>query len=238
MVANRLRLVREIFGERPVQGWHLTVDLPDLAERLSSEYSAIVDGICLQRTQALAGAAWADKTPEYILHLEQIHRLFPESKFIHVVRDGRDVAVSLFDKPWGPSNILTAAQYWKLCNHSTDLQTQLADQGLYLRVRYEDLLSEPEKTLVAVYDFLNLEKDDVAIKAVCEPVRRDNTGHWRHVLSTREVRLFEQLTGNILRQQGYETTFAEKPVNPPTSSHLQVSPTAQYLLATLLYQRH
>ncbi len=40
-------------------------------------------------------ARWGEKTPEYALGMQQIQRMWPDAKFIHVIRDGRDVALSL-----------------------------------------------------------------------------------------------------------------------------------------------
>src|SRR4051794_27962840 len=48
---------------------------------------------------------YADKTPHYVSHLPLLAERFPEARFVHVVRDGRDVALSLLEVPWGPDDV-------------------------------------------------------------------------------------------------------------------------------------
>ena len=56
---------------------------------------------------------YADKTPHYVSHLPRLAARFPEARFVHVVRDGRDVALSLLEVPWGPDAIEDAALHWR-----------------------------------------------------------------------------------------------------------------------------
>jgi len=98
---------------------------------------------------------WGDKTPPYRRHLRHIFRLVPEAYFIHVIRDGRDVAISYRGLWFGPGdNIEEQARFWVA--EITGAKDQARDVPQYLEVRYEELVAEPEKTLRTVCKNLQL----------------------------------------------------------------------------------
>ena len=55
---------------------------------------------------------WGDKSPPYTWKAKRIQRALPEAQFIHLIRDGRDVALSLSEVSWGPGDIQAAAAKW------------------------------------------------------------------------------------------------------------------------------
>ena len=99
---------------------------------------------------------WGDKTPRYMRAMPRIEKALPEARFIHLIRDGRDVALSqarrhLHDKP---VPIEVAAKRWS--KRITTARRQGADVGHYMEVRYEDLVAEPEAELRKVCEFIDL----------------------------------------------------------------------------------
>jgi len=102
---------------------------------------------------------WGDKTPVYAFHLESIGALLPEAHFIHLVRDGRDVAAS-WQKMWfSPGDdIETLARSWR------EIVMAAREQGKhcrhYLEVSYEDLVLRPRATIEEVCRYLSLSYDD------------------------------------------------------------------------------
>lgn len=98
---------------------------------------------------------WGDKTPLYDHHIIDINKLLPEVYFIHIIRDGRDVALSLKDKWFSPgNNIEDLANNWVYRIRETRRQAQHLSN--YLEVRFEDLVNEPEKTLQEICDFIKI----------------------------------------------------------------------------------
>lgn len=96
-----------------------------------------------------------DKTPGYVLHLRRIAAVLPEARFVHLIRDGRDVAASLRKLWWGPGDDVQAqAVDWLWRIREARQQAQVCPA--YLEVRYEDLVREPEPVLRRVCDFLEL----------------------------------------------------------------------------------
>jgi hypothetical protein len=99
---------------------------------------------------------WGDKTPVYCLEIGLIRRVLPEARFVHIIRDGRDVALSLRRQWFTPGrDMATLAKYWARCV----VRARRAGLGRrdYLEVRFEELVREPGPVLARVCRFLELE---------------------------------------------------------------------------------
>jgi hypothetical protein len=104
-------------------------------------------------------ARWGDKTPLYCLHMDTIRGVLPEARFIHLIRDGRDAALSLRTMWFSPGwEIETQAAYWRRCVVSA----RRAGVGRpdYLEVRYEDLIADTRRTLQRICEFIDLPYDE------------------------------------------------------------------------------
>jgi hypothetical protein len=101
---------------------------------------------------------WGDKTPTYRRSIEAIARLLPEAHFVHVIRDGRDVALSYRGLWFGPGDDLEAqARFW--VEHVTAARAQALRVPHATEVRYESLVGDPEATLRSICTFLELPYD-------------------------------------------------------------------------------
>lgn len=207
---NFTRLVRDILRERPVMQMKLTVDPLNLYKQTSTNYANLVNVLCKMRDKTSHNESWGDKTPHYILDLDILHNLFPRSKFIWLIRDGRDVALSLMAKSWGKKNIYSCAQYWKECNRDTDTKIFLESNNLLYKVRYEDLIDNPALEVSKLYEFLEEDFDPNALSNLFKDVRRDNKYHWKKRLNKHDVELFESVAARTLRKFGYETIHDER----------------------------
>jgi hypothetical protein len=98
---------------------------------------------------------WGDKTPPYRGHMVGIQRLLPEARFIHLIRDGRDAALSYRGLWFGPGKDIEAqARFWVAEVRSA--RTQSVELRYYLEIKYETLVSDPETTLRSICDYLGL----------------------------------------------------------------------------------
>ncbi len=105
-------------------------------------------------------ARWGDKTPDYLKRMRQIKGVLPEARFIHVIRDGRDVTLSTNKRiterghrdPMSPAR---AAKRWQ--RKILRARADGPELGEYLEVRYEDLITDTEATLRRVCEFAQLE---------------------------------------------------------------------------------
>jgi len=175
---------------------------------------------------------WADTTPEHLLHLHRIKETIPEALIIHIIRDGRDVALST-DKlgyihrlPWDrtPSRMVCGL-YWEwMVNKGRRDGRDLGHD--YTEVHFEDLISKPHETLARLGQFIGQELDydrirEVGIGSVSAPnssfadgsKREFNPlGRWKEGFPPQELQMFEALVGRTLEQNGYEPVTKNREV--------------------------
>ncbi|PAV24480.1 hypothetical protein CF392_16045 [Tamilnaduibacter salinus] len=219
--SNFNRLMRDILAERPIQQWRLNLDLKDFFDRVSPDfrYSNIVNQLMVYRQGGRDGVSWGDKTPHYIGDAERLFELFPEARYIYIVRDGRDVALSLLKKEWGPSNTVSCAEYWARQNSHPAVQDRLDRGDSIYFLTYEDLLANPAETIRSLYEFLGESVDPDKLDALIEETQAANSFKWRQTMSPRQIRQFESLAGGVLQRFGYPVIstnprlrFLEKPL--------------------------
>ena len=106
---------------------------------------------------------YGDKTPMYCQHMPVIQNLLPEAHFIHIIRDGRDVALSLQKVWFAPGkDIPTLAAYWSGLVRSTRQAASFTRR--YMEVRYESLIDNPEGVLRSICHFIRLEFNPVMLR--------------------------------------------------------------------------
>ena len=136
---------------------------------------------------------WGDKTPLYCMHVRSIEALLPEAHFVHIIRDGRDVALSLRPMWFAPGrDIETLASHWRQCVTTGRQQGSLCRR--YMEVRYEQLIEDSREVLAGICEFLDLDFDDRMLRChESAPERlREHQGRFRpdgSVVVTHEQRL-------------------------------------------------
>lgn len=185
---------------------------------------AIIAGLFEKNAQGEGKTRWGDKTPYYAMHLPKLLEWFPDAQIVHLVRDGRDVALSLFGRQHDFSvyNSYFAAEYWESYVEKGRAQGRQLAPGHYLELRYEDLLTQPDATMKTLCAFLGEEfsadlfdvtavDDPGKTPLVHKPLRADNAGKWRSKMSAAQIRAFESVSGNTLRAFGYELVTPGQP---------------------------
>lgn len=139
---------------------------------------------------------WGDKTPLYCMNLDAIRKVLPEARFIHLIRDGRDAALSLRRMWFSPGwEIETQATYWRNCVLAA--RHAGVNRADYIEVRYEDLILKTRETLNQICTFIDLAYDDVMLRYYTRtPARlKEHKGRSRpdgSPLRTQEERLRQQ----------------------------------------------
>jgi len=164
----------------------------------------------------------AERSPLHINHVGLMAAIYPDARFVHIVRDGRDVARSLVSMEWGPSSIEDAALEWRASVSATRTGT-LPER--YVEMRYEDLIADPRAQIAQLYARLGLRDDDSAVDAgVAEAGVSLNMdpnapavgiAKWRTALSHEELGAFMRVSGDVLAEFGY--TAADEPTNGPAA---------------------
>jgi hypothetical protein len=175
--------------------------------------SLVYDEVAARRGKSKAG----DKTPDYARCIPLLHELFPWARFVHVVRDGRDVALSMREwavegRPRGPARTkvwqeepaAACALWWAGMVTKAGHDGARLGPGQYLMFRYEDLVADQDAALRRVLPFLGLPFAPEVLEIQARPGRRD----WRTQMERRDVEIFEVIAGDLLRSLGYERTVA------------------------------
>ena len=210
MTADDLRAaLRSRSGEAPV------ADYPDAVARIFGAYA-----------RRHGKRRWGDKMPGYVMQLPLLASLFPGAQFVHIVRDGRDVALSAlaFD---GDDDLALAACNWRHRVTTGRRDGTALGAGRYREVRYEDLVDDGAATVAELCSFLGVDFDGrmLAVPAtgsvparllanphharLHEPVSRGPRS-WRTDMAGDDVALVEALAGPVLADFGYE--LAASPV--------------------------
>jgi len=169
-----------------------------------------------------------DKTPDYVRSIETLHRLWPSARFVHVIRDGRDVALSMMDWPkscpkpgdfatWREDRVSTAALWWEVNVRMGRQAGESIGHELYYEVRYESLVRRPREESAALCGFLGVPHSDAMLRfyevaAASDPGLETRRAHlpvtpglrdWRAELSPQDNERFEAAVGALLDELGY-----------------------------------
>src|SRR3954453_14550259 len=108
------RLAEAVWRHPKVREWRLEGAPPRRDGRSGgAAYRAALEAPYLAYAAQHGKPGWADKTPYYIGHIDELRRVFPDARIVNLVRDGRDVALSLLRVPFGPANVWAAAHQWR-----------------------------------------------------------------------------------------------------------------------------
>jgi hypothetical protein len=154
-----------------------------------------------------------ERTPVHALHLELISAIYPDARYIHIIRDGREVARSLLVQDFGPDTVTEAAAEWREAVSSARVATLPPER--YREVRYERLAADPEPELRDLYRWLELDPSADAIEAglaeagVSRNVDQASQGgvgtqRWRRDFDRGDLEAFNREAGTLLTELGYE----------------------------------
>lgn len=242
-----------IVQEPEIEEWGITPSWEDL-ESCQTIAEVIVE---LHRiyTRIKGKRCWGQKTPRFVREAELILTYFPGALFIHVVRDPRAVVNSLIHSDVHRSNAYHASIRWRM-----DVQSGLELERLHpenvLRVHYEDMVRDPEKTLRSILSFLNLSYDPVVGESseqssaeysrfydnIHANIDRGTTDQyiekWRKSLSGRDVEVVESLTGDFMQVLHYERTIESPIISPGYKAWMRFNRLFGLIRQTARYLRY
>lgn len=216
-ILNYRMFFKDWIGEKP-DPEQLVDSLPSLtpAEILNvlySEYAELYDS-----------ARWGDKSPIYCDYIGLLATIFPQAQFIHIIRDGRDVALSMLKAYKRPRffyvDIYYAARVWRQRVESARNSGQLISPGNYYELYYENLVSDTVGEVKQICKFLgeDYHQEMVEPEAAARnyyhskgihsgtrnPVNAGSVGAWKTNMTDEDQRLFQNTAGNLLVELGYD----------------------------------
>jgi hypothetical protein len=216
---NLNSLLTDITKERAIAQWGVKFTSEDVRNALGDHfsYTDVVNYICTELMKTKGKENWGDKTPHYILKLEQLTRLYPDAKYLYIIRDGRDVALSLLKKPWGPNNIFKCAQEWDQANNKAqqNIIRELQNNGQLLAVKYEKLLGKTESECKRIYEFLgdDIENHREMLEQLIGKTMTGNHAKWKKNMTPKQISVFESVAKESLEENGYELIKPYKKLN-------------------------
>jgi hypothetical protein len=151
------------------------------------------------------GKRWIGATVH--IHFDRLLRIWPNARFIHLVRDGRDVARSRVELGWS-GNMYTGVQSWIDAERLWEQVSRQIPESRQFELRYEDLVSDAEGELTRICEFLDLPFDPSMLRydedSTYSSPDPNLIGQWRRKLSKNAVRLAESRIAEMLVDRGYE----------------------------------
>ncbi len=196
-------------------------------------YASFVTGIFDLYGKAQGKALVGDKTPGYVRKLRTLHALWPRARFVHLIRDGRDVCLAMLAwcrphprRPqtfatWKDDPVSTAAVWWGLnVRLGRDAGKSLGPE-LYYEMRYESLVARPAEECAALCAFLGVPYEEAMLRfhegrTRKEPGLTSNSAwlpvtpalrDWRSQMPAEDVERFEAGVGELLGELGYSRAF-------------------------------
>lgn len=222
IIFKEYRFVGEWKGDTPA----VEVLLQEMATRTPR---AFLDALYRMYARQHNATRWGDKTPIYTSYIGLIHQIFPQAQFVHIIRDGRDVALSTLDK-WGEDelhvDIYYAARIWmRRIRQARHAGARLGPEQ-YHELRYENLVLDPETELHTICDFLGepflpqmveshrYARTRIEPEGFHAPVRRppnsSRVERWRNEMSAADQSLFQYVASSLLDELGYEVAELER----------------------------
>jgi hypothetical protein len=206
-------------------GLHRYVTTEGLARGIELFFRRLV----WERARKKSEAIWfGEKTPAHVHRIAEILEVLPDARFVHVVRDVRDVVASMLDaaRSWSPNpeaTAVTTADTWRRAV-TAGLQAEERWPDRFLRVRYEDLAEDGVATIRRLFDFLEIYLDNQQAGEIRDATRFERytggrrpgdpggqgqfyrkgiVGGWRNSLSEADQRIALSAAGGLHRSLGY-----------------------------------
>jgi hypothetical protein len=192
----------------------------DLLEQIPSERLKkyeVFESLIANRFEGKEFSYFIDHTPINFSYYHELKLFYPKAKFIHIVRDGRAVYNSFKTLTWGPKDPIRAADWW-LRKIGLGMAPLAIGDNIYT-ISYEDLVMAPEETMSNLCNWLGIAFDEMMLegtsgflpkytktqhKLVGQGVSISRMDSWKKGLTDKEIAIFQQRAGYLLKALGYE----------------------------------
>ncbi len=218
-----VRLVDTIRMHERVMLWDATLDRAALLQDLPlGDYGAVVARFHQEYARVKGKPLWANVDIATLDHMDAVNSWFPDARFLHIIRDGRDVALSHQTMPYGAGNIAECARAWTGRTTTNVKMGRILGPQRYMTVRFEDLVMDTQGSLERICAFLCVSFDAAMLRygdmvgekipesrrwlwpSISRPPQESKVDQWRQRMSPSQRIVFERIAGNSLRSWGYD----------------------------------
>ena len=219
------RAVDALLASERIRLWDVEIARNDVLEDLPlGDYAAVVDRFLAVYASNKGKSVWGSIDISTLDNMDLAFRWFPNSRFIHIVRDARDVALSNQSYRYSTGNILECAQKWDYRVHANLKMGQILGPKRYMVIRYEDLVTEPQDVLPGICAFVGVEYSDEMLNypdmvdgkipknrrflwpALDQSLQKTRVNRWKTELSLDKRLIVEDAAGKTMTELGYELT--------------------------------
>ncbi len=239
---NFMALAEDIFENPFIKNMKLDITPKDLVSASEEPtFRGLYDALHRHYAERTGKERWGEKSPRNSFWMEEIKGDFPDAQFVHIVRDGRDMAIDIADSPeMLPENIYSGAHVWKDFTGAAHGSGKRMGDSDYYVIRYEDLCAEPEDALKKLCEFLGEDFD----AQMLAHHQTESSKNWsslpNHVKSGRpistqycemyktrlpadDVSALEEVMGDLLVEFGYPVGESAKPITEKLAAQLMES---------------
>lgn len=219
-----IKLLRDhVLKDFRLKLWQIDLNeiLKNVKEGQSGKY--VLNTILQQyqrQNNLLQKRVWVDHTPSNIFHINNLAQIYPDAKFLFLIRDGRAVMNSYFNVSWGCNTAYEAADKW-LSTNSFGLAAKLNYSERVKIAYYEKIVLDPQKELKEICCFLGISYSDRMINGNKKFLpkytksQHDKVGRkpdpayinkWKYILKPKDIYIFELKAGGLLETLGYGLT--------------------------------
>ncbi len=196
------------------------------AKRWEDIFLFTLDAYRLAQRPEVTDPLWIEKSPPHIFFQPAIRAMFPEARFVYLVRDPRAVIGSLKTMPWSTSRVYTLARSWQraleLCS----------DGGPHQFLKYEDLVTSPDHSFDVLSTFLEMqgatlakevdarvEKGNWNSASALKPISTDMIDKWKLQLSAQDsdLAIIQDVCAEGMARMAYE------PINSPKDRNYRIN---------------
>lgn len=183
----------------------------------------IVTGVFEKNAAAENKPRWGDKTPYYVQHIHKLLEWWPDAQIIHIIRDGRDVALSMFARrhDFRAYNTYHVAKQWEQYVETGRQQGRQIPASQYMELRYEDMIGDQKWALQTICAFLGEAYSDALLEykksgeagktpLLQKPIQKFNKDKWKHDMTPWQIKVFESAAAETLKKFGYPLTTPRK----------------------------
>jgi hypothetical protein len=238
IVSNFEKLIEDVctlVETNPVPWTGVTLGTEAIRARCTSPTLPEITRVVYEMKAESEGAhIWMCKSMANIRYADELENYDPKPLYLHLFRDGRDVALSFKKAIVGEKHIYHIARQWKEEQDASIALFEKLGGDRVIRLRYEDLLQNPQEELKRLCRFLGVAYSEEAMayhesnesketansglmwQNVTKPVLSDNHNKFLKELSEADIRIFERVAGDTLEKLGYKLQFEIKD-EPPFS---------------------
>jgi len=230
LLDNFSKMVSDIvdFVNRNPVKWSLKIDKDEVLNHCDSNSLIEVLKVIYQMSAHVKKADyWCCKSMSNVHYIPQIEKEEIGAFYIHLIRDGRDVASSFKNCLVGDKHVYFLAKSWKKDQEMANKYLSNIDPNRYAIIKYEDMIESPKKTLSPILEKLNVKWNDSLLNyykskeafntakagtmwaKLEEPLDPNNKKKYLKEFSSDELKVFENMAKDVLIKYGYDLNFPE-----------------------------